>query len=125
MIVEDLVRWYRQQLDEEQGIARACAGNGEWTANDIKVYGPDLSVAVRAHMADHDPARVLREIDSKRRQVEWCVEVIGPRDLSRYEEVGSLKDDPDALAVTLAVETLRLLAAVYADRPGYQESWRP
>lgn len=96
--VDELVRWLGKQFDEDELTTRVAYSN---------------------------PSQRLREIGSKRRQVEWCVEVIGDRDLSRYDEVGSLKDDKDALAVTLAVETLRLIAWPYDDRPGYLAKWAP
>lgn len=143
--MDDLVQWLRAQLDADVEQARAAAGgdSGEWfvgdkwnvyrvedktpdddvETNQLVVYGNDT--ASSDYIAEHDPSQRLREIDSKRRQVEWCVEVIGDRDLSRYDEVGSLKDDRDALAVTLAVESLRLIALPYDARPGYLAEWAP
>lgn len=73
--------------------------------------------------AEHDP--VMIDLDSKLKIIEWCAEVIGPRDLSNYGRFGALQPDPDALAVTLAVETLRLLALPYAPQSGYRDEWRP
>lgn len=61
----------------------------------------------------NDPASVLRRCAADRDIVEWCQEVIGERDLSRYGQDGLLKDDPQALAVTLAMETLRNLERAY------------
>lgn len=80
--------------------------------------------AVAEHIALHNPARVLARVAADRKIVDWCAEVIGDRDLGTYDEFGSLKDDPAALAVTLAVETLRLLAQPRADREGWREEWR-
>lgn len=133
--MDDLVRW----LDED--TARATEAGEElgpdWHYDDgyvlarregdmVATGSQDfLEVERGRFIAEWDPARVLREIDAKREQIGWCTEVIGDRDLSRYEETGSLKDDPDALAVMLAVETLRLLALPYADRPGYRAEWAP
>jgi hypothetical protein len=108
VIVEDLVRWLGAQLDEDGRIARACPGDGEWEARHIKVYGPDLSAEVRAHMAVHDPARVLREIDAKRRVIAEAAEY--EPGISGYAEMWTV---------------LRLLALPYADRPGYREEWAP
>lgn len=129
--MDDLVRWYGEQLDEDAARARACPGNGEWTAQDIALYGPELSPEVRTHMAAHGPARVLREIDAKRHLLKallseghaalrpggsteiYCGADYGagdPCDCGREERVASY---------------LRLLAAVYQDRPGYREDWRP
>lgn len=76
------------------------------------------------HIVLHDPAREYRAVEAKRRIVDWCVEVIGDRDLSGYGQLGSLKDDPQALAVTLAVETLRNLASEHDTHPDYRkEDW--
>lgn len=63
------------------------------------------------HAALHDPARVLREIDAKRRIVNAIADA-----------------DPDSAYITAtftAWDVLRLLALPYADRPGYREEWRP
>lgn len=77
------------------------------------------------HMVDHDPAAVLADIAAKRAILDWCTEVIGDRDLTTVDQFGSLRQDPQALAVTLAAETVRLLAWADADRPGYRDEWRP
>jgi hypothetical protein len=153
--MDDLVRWLGEQLDEDERIAKvatpgpwrqhdthlgqyghtATVLSGERNETDLRAWLPSMSQeswdearnvwADAVHIAAWDPARVLREIDAKREQIAWCVEVIGDRDLSRYGELGALKDDPDALAVTLAVETLRLIAAPFSVRPGYRAEWVP
>ncbi|MFF7147498.1 DUF6221 family protein [Streptomyces griseoaurantiacus] len=61
-----------------------------------------------AHIVAHDPARVLREIDAKRR-------IIGR--INSHAAVMGRDEIHDDL--------LRSLALPYADRPGYKESWRP
>lgn len=131
--MDDLARWLGAQLDEDEralraGLDAAVPPSGHVMQDRVLFGGLDRGVPepiMDAYVLFGDPARVLREIDAKRRQVEWCVEVIGDRDLSRYGEFGSLKHDPQALAVTLAVETLRLLALPYADRPDYRAEWAP
>lgn len=62
----ELVDFLRARLDEDEAATRACPGNGEWAAEDIGIYGAELSPEVRAHMARHDPARVLAETEAKR-----------------------------------------------------------
>lgn len=116
MAVEDLVQWLRAQLDEDERTARACPGDGEWEARDIAVYGADLSPEVRAHMAAHDPARVLREIDAKRQL------------LDRYEELRAASKEEGLIGdVTEEYQDflLRMLAVPYSDRPGFREEWAP
>jgi hypothetical protein len=98
------------------------------TAPIVELVGSGMSgggvhdEAVARHIARHDPARVLREIDAKQQLVE------------RYEfacnEAARLDIDEEEresrVRVAAAFESCVLcLAAVYADRPGYLESWRP
>jgi hypothetical protein len=114
--MDDLVQWLRAQLGEDERIARACSGDGRWDAGDIAIYGKDLGVEVRDHMAEHDPARVLREIEATRRLIraheKWCE----GRCEAKYPEGGF-----DAAHYW----NIKLRAEVYADRPGYLGSWRP
>jgi len=37
--------------------------------------------------------RALAEVEAKRGVVDWCIEVIGDRDLSTYDQFGCLRDD--------------------------------
>jgi hypothetical protein len=86
----------------------------EGEQNDLVVYG---NVKPQSeHIARWDPARVLREVEAKRRIVDW---VVGAQ-AAAGEPPGF--DPADAEALTHAV---RLLALPYADRPGYDEAWRP
>lgn len=69
-----------------------------------------------AHIARHDPARVLREVDAKRRIVALHSDPHGgDPSCSSIDYPESAED----------CETLRLLALPYADHPDYEERWRP
>ncbi|MEU3507647.1 DUF6221 family protein [Streptomyces longwoodensis] len=120
--MNELVVWLRAQFDADERIARACSGNGEWEAEHIAIYGPDLGVEVRAHMAAHDPARVLREIEAKRAIVSRYE--FAAKEAERLALAGS---DPEVwIQVSGALQSCVLcLALPYADRPGYREEWRP
>jgi hypothetical protein len=141
--VDDLVQWLRAQLDEDERIARdvqqpddfpweawhmvgeAADGTVRWGVRGAGVqptHEDPLNKARMEHIARHDPARVLRNIEAKRRILDEIVPQmndmtdqihaefgVGPMDPSTYESLG----------------LLRLLALPYADREGYQESWRP
>ncbi|MDQ1621115.1 MAG: hypothetical protein QOE19_3684 [Actinomycetota bacterium] len=69
-----------------------------------------------AHIARHDPARVLRDVETKRQMV------------ARYR---ADLEDPNAAADLKSANLerwlyiCRLLAAVYAGHPDYREDWRP
>jgi hypothetical protein len=135
-LMVDLARWLGQQLDEDEQIARTATERqpyDEWDAvgagdhddvarsywEVVKIARMAQSPAARAlaiHIAAHDPARVLREIDAKRRIIrahaKWCQ---GDCE-AKY---------PDGGFDAAHYWSLKALAAVYADRPGYREEWSP
>ncbi|MFE7072685.1 DUF6221 family protein [Streptomyces sp. NPDC057620] len=129
--MDELVRWLGAQLDEDERIARAVEDrsapfDGQWMADGnsavrtlnghVLFYRHDsgpLKPGLADHVVTHDPARVLREIEAK-------------RDLLRLAQ--RAHDYPETFmnGFASALEgTLRLFAAAYTDRPGYQASWRP
>lgn len=67
----------------------------------------EVPTTVGAHIIRHDPARVLREVEAKRKVVD------------RYAWLREHGDTGDARWV------LPLLAAVYADHPDYRPEWAP
>ena len=72
----------------------------------------EVPTTVGGHIARHDPARVLAEVDAKRRIIEACERIqAGIRD--------------DYTADFFADAVLEHLALPYADHPEYDESWRP
>ncbi len=141
--MDDLVQWLGKQLDEDERIALAV-GRESWqpryvdsvsdspdTATVQLPDGTDVALMERysyqdaEHIAEHDPARVLREIDAKRRMLAlhhprhdgytWVCDTCSQYDVERRMVVH----------VYAPCEHLRLLALPYADRPGYREEWRP
>jgi hypothetical protein len=74
--------------------------------------------AAAAHIARHDPARVLAEVEAKRRIVEVAMEQWRPGDLFNGSQGASDIDcEPPWI--------LRVLALPYADHPDYDTAWRP
>lgn len=125
----DLAQWLREQLADDEQTARA-AHQPNWLTDGRRGlrYGLDdewmadaLTTADADHIARHDPARVLREIDAKRRIIDLCepplVEVTGLRDSEPQYLPGA--------GAPWGEDVLRLLALPYADRPGYRDEWRP
>ncbi len=147
-MTDSITDWLRAQCDADERIARELAGRG---GNELPaqlrsageqvrdVYGdPDppedgVSPADRLWwlardaadwIAVHGPARVLREIDAKRQTLaeleaaeQTMEQATRDRDTGRYNTAR-------AEWVVLR-RVVRRDAAVYADRPGYQEGWRP
>ncbi|MFH9413972.1 DUF6221 family protein [Streptomyces rochei] len=149
--MDDLVQWPRAQLDEDERTAQAtlwdddgALGSGGWFAYDrgpregfrearwVVIDRADEGVvdsrpqaaddqAVARHIAEWDPARVLREIDAKRMTIALCapplVDVTGPGDTERSYVPGE--------GPPWGLDVLKLLALPYADRLGYRDEWRP
>jgi hypothetical protein len=121
--MSELVDFLRAELDQDEQVAsRATYGGGgsEWTQRGSGVVFSDdrdqvVSQSVRPeailHVVRMDPARVLAEVDAKRRILDWIVRAVQVTEADGYN---------------LGVEDLlRLLALSYADRPGYREESRP
>ncbi|MYX67387.1 hypothetical protein K388_05554 [Streptomyces sp. KhCrAH-43] len=135
----DLVQFLRARLNEDERAARA-ATPGPWCdsggyVTDIDQHGNSRvqvtefgtqdedgqgsgpqGQADSAHIARHDPTRVLREVESGRRTLrahdKWCE----GRCEAKYPEGGF-----DAAHYW----NLKVRAEVYADHPDYRPEWRP
>lgn len=130
--MKDLIEFYRARLDEDESAAQALmrGGNpkigkpGQWNAyleggdegwaveDDAAGMAPGIVRAreVADHVAQHDPARVLRKVEAGRELIKLC-ETRWTHDLRGTE--GGLE-----MALELAVYE-------WADHPDYQENWRP
>lgn len=140
--MDDLVVFLRARLAEDEQVARGVSTGPnvpeKWTAAKYRegvrpwridgqcslvveaVCGPDA-----AHIARHDPARVLAEVEAKRRVID------------RYEAgVALLKawTAADELLSALTVQNaentglewaLRLLALPFRNHPDYKPEWAP
>jgi hypothetical protein len=140
-----IVEFLTAQLDEAERFARLCgeAYPGEWELSDrgwkatVRADEPAFRVVTELeqdqasdldvgwlggylqHIADHSPAFVLADIAAKRRIIE------------RYNSVSNLGSgrgpatDPYIVATDLLESVMKWLAEPFADRPGYDEAWRP
>lgn len=123
--MSDLVAFLRARYDEDAEKALA-ASPGPWSPNaeaDEVVACDGITVAdgfalsgrqLRAtveHIAEWDPARVLADVDAKRRILERAVAEIESQ-------------DPPRASAIFASGVLLLLALPYADHPDYRQEWR-
>ncbi|HEY3482781.1 MAG TPA: DUF6221 family protein [Streptomyces sp.] len=76
-----------------------------------------------AHIARHDPARVLAEVAAKRQLLEWCAEATKHFDWSTLGQFGCLLHDPNARATHTAILALCTMAAGHAAHPDYNPDW--
>jgi hypothetical protein len=75
-----------------------------------------------AHIARHDPARVLAECEAKRLMVRHAA-AVSKMDNQVEHEFGT--GGPVPWAEDHGVLLLRFLALPYADHPDYQQGWKP
>lgn len=143
--MDEFVRWLKAQIDEDEAAAlgtldisrRAAMKRGEpvprWE------YEPDGSIRDQkgmarmarvkftwsdsaAHIVRHDPARVLLEIESKRELLELHrAEWVDTGDADGNDRSGYFCTECDVTR-RFPCQTLRLLAAPYAGREGYEEA---
>ena len=130
--MDDLVAFLRARLDEDEQVARAAIERqpyDEWDATGatgdddaalahaevVKIARPHPTPAARAiaqHIARWDPARVLAEVEAKRR-------IITSYQLFATDPVQS------GTYVSGLLDAILLLVQPYADHPDYREEWRP
>lgn len=123
--MDDLIAFLRARLAEDEKAAVAAAGQQayyDWEVGEadppeqpeVRVMGTLHQVATGAddstaeHIARHDPARVLREIEAKRRLIQWCEWMVG-----------------DFRGSDVWKDVLPLLALPYVDHSDYRDEWRP
>lgn len=124
--MDDLVNFLRARLDEDELIARDASVEA-WTkaeAPSIFVMSVNGLVAETSaftdalHIARHDPARVLAEVDAKRQA------------LAHYERIQQHTRNSDGGADYIFAEgavrkQAEYMALAYADHPDYRDEWRP
>ena len=119
----DLVEFLRARVaDDERAVVAILrrapnwsVDSEPWMTNGVGVIddrGDSVAVAIgdyaARHVARHDPARVLRDVEARRLLLD---------DIKR-----DLADDPtDESALWRAA----VMAAPYADHPDYREEWAP
>lgn len=147
--MDDLVAWLRNRIGDDYEMAQVADAltRPPWVSqvtrdasdyNEGKIVdGDGLAVvhvedqtperAVAEHIARWDPARVLAELDAKRRILDEHERTECQGHAEPWVEHGAAcryrcwvcGGDRYPCA------TLRLLAVPYADQPGYRDEWRP
>ena len=128
------------RVAEDEAVARAAiaVSSADWVANNslLMFLDHECSALVLAdvdhysqdpawfHVERHDPDRVLAECEAKRRIIEQAHEASS----DRYSVIGEFcvgRDETQEAMDTDPGETiLRALAAVYADHPDFDPTWR-
>lgn len=130
--MDDLIAFLLARLDEDEQVARAAAelaDAGTWAASpEGQVHDPSapgrgwhyLAVGpdhrslddIGVHIARWDPARVLAEVEAKRRMID-------------ERPTGAQFPDMEGGYESGWEDCFRYLALPYASHPDYREEWRP
>ncbi|MER5350604.1 DUF6221 family protein [Kitasatospora sp. NPDC002551] len=138
----NLVAFLKARLDEDAKAAQG-AWPGPWAVDeeeygvvdpetgteiaDVIVCSTRQQQATSRHIIRHDPARVLADVDAKRRIIAAHAAVVlrgGPG--ARYFDTTTVCrscEPPQFPEHAFPCATLRLLALPYADHPDYQPEW--
>lgn len=146
MTTPSLIDWLRAQIDEDERLALAASeapwrrwpeeGAGSpslrWSvALPGQRTGDTAAIAtVRAEDSDHianwDPARVLAEVQSRRKLIDIMLQ-----HAAKIDGEWGCCHGPEAIALGHCPETsvdgisgLRALAEPYRSRPGFREEWK-
>lgn len=120
--MDDVTAFVKARLDEDVA-ALGYVEPGPWTSSGPYVGSAAGIIAqarhteTGAHIARHDPARVLREVAAKRAIVAAYAKA--------DEWVNVSAGATAAYARQIMDETLRHLAAVWSDHPDYRQEWAP
>ena len=118
--LDELIEFFLARIAEDEAAARLADGVTDKQEDDWQDVTQPLTLAdtlkheswakkygyAYEHIARHDPARVLRECEAKRRIVETA-------------------QDIDMIENEWGQSILRDLASVYSDHPDYREEWKP
>ncbi len=125
--MDDLVAFLAARLDEDEQAAQSAVDElanwgGPWLAiaDDIAKRAHFDADEIGEHIARWDPARVLAEVEAKRRIIDEH-EPLQNGCCDTCCEDGPYGDSNQAWPC----RTVRLLALPYADHPDYREEWRP
>lgn len=123
-MTSDLIAFLTARLDEDEAMALEIQQRDWRIGNAVDPTQPchihtfpraelvadGLNWLVAEHITRHHPARVLDDVDAKRKAIEACTYFL------HDSEAG-----PDPCAATV----LAALALPYADHPDYRDEWRP
>ncbi|MFJ8844336.1 DUF6221 family protein [Streptomyces cyaneofuscatus] len=145
--MDNLVQFLRDRLAEDEQTARAATwdewDSAHWTArppqadyeryivadyldDGVVVVTPENADddGVGQHIARHDPARVLREVEAKRRIME-CHEPWAAGNGDTVCGRCGREHIDGRPGGHFPCQTLRLLALPYAGHSDYRDDWRP
>ena len=120
--VTDLAAFLRARLDEDEAAARAVPGRAWYEPDDDRFsHYKDA-----AHIARHDPARTLREVEAGRARVALMTEATAEMDRLLADETALVADQAMAVGrARAATVVVKWDAMVHIAHPDYMPEWKP
>lgn len=116
-MTDGLPEWLRAQLDEDAAKIADPRTEKAWHARDCESLPEVLYPDRETGTCDCGvPARLLREIDAKRQALDHYAE---------FRRLATGGERAYRLAAGAVAMQIQIMALPYADRPGYDEAWRP
>ncbi|MDJ0345226.1 DUF6221 family protein [Streptomyces sp. H10-C2] len=101
------------------GLVRAADNVGLWDREASCTLS--MTAATATHVARHDPARVLAEVDVKRRMLDEYDQALA----QRVELANTPHSIEGSVRLLTALRFVKLLAVPCFDHPDYLAEWRP
>ena len=134
--MDDLIAFVRARLDEDERVARAASTPnslppGSWAFTDMQIRDAAGCLVVKhtwpaegEHIARHDPARALLEVETKRRNLASLEQAHGNAETAAHE--GHAGDSAMYFGMVSALlDVAKANAQVYAAPPDSREEWKP
>ncbi|MFE7347509.1 DUF6221 family protein [Streptomyces fimicarius] len=132
--MDDLMQFLRDRLDKDDQTARRVESSWRQIGDTGVIVASDGERAeecangnwtgIAEHIVRHDPARILREVDAKRKITECHEPWVAGNGDTICGRCGREHIDGRP-GGHFPCQTLRLLALPYADHPDYRDDWRP
>lgn len=134
-MTDDLIAFLRARFDEDQAVAQRASDDLGHVLHQVE-YNDSAVEADERHIARHDPARILAEVEAKRRMIDDLVsawEAANPGMIEQHllqHRGPSVLIDPETgeeetHGEWTVTRYLRLLGLPYATHPHYRDEWRP
>lgn len=136
-MTDDIAAFIRARLDEDEEIAKGAAYvHGElWASAPDHVTYIYNTKSETDHVVRHDPARVLRGVDAKRRIVgshhpnqpadEWYWTQRECADCGHFWHRITPRPPQPEIGLEVGCPTLRALASEWSTHPDYRQEWTP
>lgn len=111
-----LAAFVTARLAEEEAAAKAASGLAWMSVIHARVTEVDMVPAMN-HLCRHDPARMLRDIEAKRKTIDAAI-------IAWNESCSPTDAFWSGLAPTL-ISLVKQMATVWNDHPDYDERWKP